>query len=50
LVVIAWRAGPEPVSRWSARSEARTNDLDAGEDRRMLGFDPPGCQFIVASV
>ena len=34
--MIAWRVGPEVVSRWSARSEARTNDLDAGEDRRML--------------
>jgi len=30
------RAGPEPESRWSARSEARTYDLDAGEDRGRL--------------
>src|SRR5205823_5926929 len=30
-------AGPEPASRWSARSAARTYDLDAGEDRRRLG-------------
>src|SRR3712207_448323 len=30
----AWsRVGPEPRSRWSARW---TNDLDRGEDRRML--------------
>jgi hypothetical protein len=28
--------GPEPGSRWSARSEARTYDLDVGEDRRMV--------------
>jgi len=26
-------AGPQPGSRWSAQ---RTNDLDAGEDRRTL--------------
>ena len=25
--------GPQPRSRWSARSEARTYDLDHGEDR-----------------
>ena len=30
---VALFVGPEPVSRWSARW---TNDLDAGEDRRML--------------
>jgi hypothetical protein len=29
-------AGPEPGSRWSARSAARTNDLDRGEDRRSV--------------
>ena len=29
-------AGPEPGSRWSARSAARTNDLDPGEDRRSV--------------
>jgi len=28
--------GPETGSRWSARSEARTYDLDAGEDRRII--------------
>ena len=28
--------GPEPGSRWSARSAARTNDLDRGEDRRSV--------------
>lgn len=27
------RAGPEPVSTWSA---LRTNDVDAGEDRRRM--------------
>jgi hypothetical protein len=27
---------PQSVSRWSARSEARTNDLDADEDRRIV--------------
>jgi hypothetical protein len=31
------RATPESVSRRSARSEARTNGLDAGEDGAMLG-------------
>jgi len=34
------RVGPQAGSRWSARSEARTNDLGVGEDRRMLGVDP----------
>src|SRR4051812_8315290 len=29
-------AGPEPGSGWSARSAARTNDLDPGEDRRSV--------------
>jgi hypothetical protein len=28
--------GAELGSRWSARSEARTYDLDAGEDRRII--------------
>jgi hypothetical protein len=28
--------GSEPGSRWSARSEARTYDLDASENRRIL--------------
>jgi len=28
--------GPELGSRWSARSEARTYDLDASEDRRIV--------------
>jgi hypothetical protein len=28
--------GPRSGSRWSARSAARTNDLDAGEVGRML--------------
>ena len=38
-------------SRWSARSAARTNDLDAGENRRMIASDPVGlcCQFIAAA-
>ena len=31
-----WARRPEPGSRWSARSGARTNDLDAGEDRRRV--------------
>jgi hypothetical protein len=30
------RAVPQPGSSWSARSEARTNELDAGEERRTL--------------
>jgi hypothetical protein len=30
------RGRPEAVSRWSARSEARTYDLDAGEDGRIV--------------
>ena len=30
-----WRT--EPGSRWSARSDARTNDLDAGEGSRRIG-------------
>ena len=29
-------AGPQPGSRWSARSAARTYDLDRGEDRRSV--------------
>ena len=29
-------AGPEPGSGWSARSAARTYDLDRGEDRRSV--------------
>jgi len=35
----AWerrRAEPQRVSSWSARSEARTNELDASEDRRTV--------------
>ena len=36
VLVVAGRVGPEPGSGWSARSGARTNDLDAGEDRRTL--------------
>jgi hypothetical protein len=39
-VVVAGRVGPQAGSRWSARSEARTNDLVAGEDRRMMLVDP----------
>jgi hypothetical protein len=34
--VCAGPVGPESESRWSARSEARTYDLDAGEDRRII--------------
>ena len=33
-------AGPEPGSGWSARSAARTYDLDPGEDRRSAGPEP----------
>jgi putative transposase len=33
----AWSCGPMPWSRWSARSEARTYDLDHGEDRGSGG-------------
>jgi hypothetical protein len=32
--------------RWSARSEARTNDLDADEERRML---VPSSRSVVAA-
>jgi hypothetical protein len=38
---IAVSAGDEARSRWSARSEARTNDLDVGEEWRRL-FDAAG--------
>ena len=34
--MVAVPVGPEPGSRWSARSEARTNDLEAGEDRWII--------------
>ena len=34
--------GPQPGSRWSARSEARTNDLDEAEVRCRLGYGPVG--------
>jgi hypothetical protein len=34
--MVALWAGPEAGSRWSARSKARTYDLDAGEDRPIL--------------
>ncbi len=40
-VTCATRRKPQPESRWSARREARTNDLDAGEDRRMLVVSQP---------
>ena len=43
-----WRAGLEPVSRWSAPA-SEDGRLDADEDRRVLGFDQLR-QFIVASV
>jgi hypothetical protein len=36
VLVVAGRVEAEPGSRWSARSGARTNDLDAGEHRRRL--------------
>lgn len=36
VLLVAGRAEPEPGSRWSARSGARTYDLDAGEERRRL--------------
>jgi hypothetical protein len=38
--------GPEPGSRWSARSEARTNDLEAGEDRPTLGRGGKPCPHL----
>ena len=31
-----FRSDRSPGSRWSARSEARTYDLDAGEDRAII--------------
>ena len=36
VLLVAGRVGAEPGSGWSARSGARTNDLDAGEHRRRL--------------
>jgi hypothetical protein len=36
------RGRPEAVSRWSARSEARTYDLDAVEDGRMMACGASG--------
>jgi hypothetical protein len=36
VLLVAGRVGAEPGSGWSAQSGARTNDLDAGEDRRTL--------------
>jgi len=36
VLLVCERVGPEPGSRWSARSGARTNDLDAGEDCRRV--------------
>src|SRR5262245_48408672 len=36
---MAGRAGWAPGSRWSARSEVRTYDVDAGADRRRLGAE-----------
>jgi len=35
------RASDDPGSRWSARSGARTYDLDAGEERRILALGKP---------
>jgi len=32
ISVRVWGGGPQSGSRWSARSAARTNDLEAGED------------------
>ena len=40
--------GPESMSRWSARSEARTYDLDVDEDRCML-VGCEGCRSGVSS-
>ena len=37
LLVVGWRDRPEAGSRWSARSNARTNDLDAGKGRCRIG-------------
>ena len=34
--LIAALTAPEPGSRWSARSVARKNDLDAGEERSRM--------------
>jgi len=36
VLLVAGRVEAEPGSRWSARSGARTNDLDAGEHRRRV--------------
>jgi len=49
--VAAIPAGPEPRSRWSATSEARTNDLDGGEDRRKIEQRRrAGCSVSLAGV
>ena len=37
LVVAGDARRPQPGSWWSARSQARTNELDVGEDRRRIG-------------
>ena len=42
-VVPELAVGPEPGSRWSARSAARTNDLEAGEDPPILLVDTVKC-------
>jgi hypothetical protein len=34
--LLAMGGGPRPGSRWSARSNTRTNDLDAGKGRRRI--------------
>jgi hypothetical protein len=34
------RANEEPGSTWSARSEARTNDVDAGDEWRRIDQEP----------
>ena len=41
-VVLDAGIAPELGSRWSARSKARTNDLEAREDRRRLADDLAG--------
>jgi hypothetical protein len=40
--LLAVGAGPRPGSRWSARSNARTNDLDPGEGRHRIAMARAG--------
>src|SRR6266542_3883323 len=45
--LLAGRGGPSRGSRWSARSAARTNDLDAGEECRRIGQRRKGAACVM---